>query len=89
MPSAHPAFSCSFYWLQKMFGDDVDIIDKGEAFDDGDYFEVGADGKVKMKGKGKKIDLSKLSKDDLKKMGIDPTNMTKEELARAIKVRST
>ena len=68
-----------------MFGDDVKIVDKGEAFDDGDYFEVGADGKVKMK-KGNKIDLSKLSKDDLKKMGIDPTNMSKEELARAIKV---
>ena len=50
---------------------------------------MGADGKLKLRDDGKKIDLSKLSKDDLKKMGIDPTNMTKEELARAIKVRPT
>ena len=69
-----------------MFGDDVDIVDKGEEFDDGDYFEVSADGTVKLKGGKTKIDLSKLSDADLKKMGIDASKMTKEELARAIKV---
>ena len=47
---------------------------------------MGEDGKMKLKGDGKKIDLSKLSEDDLKKMGIDTENMTKEEIARKLKV---
>ena len=34
----------------------------------------------------KKIDLSKLSEDELAKLGIDVNNMTKEEIARALKV---
>ena len=50
---------------------------------DGDYFETGADGKVKMKQGKKKIDISKLTKEDLKKLGIDE-NATKEEIARAL-----
>ena len=37
----------------------------------------------------KKIDLNKLGVDDLKKLGIDPDNMTKEEIARALKVSLT
>ena len=48
---------------------------------------MGADGKLKLRDDGKKIDLSKLSKDDLKKMGIDPDTMTKEEISRKLKVR--
>ena len=62
-------------------------MDKGEEFDDGDYFEMGSDGKMKLKGSKKKIDLSKLTDEDLKKMGIDPSKMTKEEIARELKVR--
>ena len=73
-----------FCWQEK-FGADLEIIDKGKEFDDGNYFEMGADGQVKLKP-GKKIDLSKLSKDDLKKMGIDPDTMTKEEISRKLKV---
>ena len=37
----------------------------------------------------KQIDLNKLGEDDLRKLGIDPTNMSKEEIARALKVRNT
>ena len=69
-----------------MFGEDVEITDAGAEFDDGNYFEIGADGKAKLKDGSKKIDISKLSKDDLKKMGIDPDTMTKEEVARKLKV---
>ena len=62
------------------------MVDRGAKFDDGNYFEVTSDGKVKLKGDNKQIDLSKLSKDDLKKMGIDPDSMTKEEISRKLKV---
>lgn len=69
-----------------MFGEDVEVVDQGKEFDDGDYFEVSADGKVKLKGGKSKIDLSKLTNEDLKKMGIDPSKMTKEEISRALRV---
>ena len=69
-----------------MFGEDIEVTDKGQDFDDGNYFDIGPDGKVKLKDGSKKIDMSKLSADDLKKMGIDPENMTKEEIARKLKV---
>ena len=72
--------------LQEKFGDDIEVMDKGHEFDDGDYFETGADGKVTLKGGKKKIDLSKLTDKDLRKMGIDPSKMTKEEIARELKV---
>lgn len=71
---------------QEKFGDDLEIVDKGEEFDAGDYFQVGEDGQVKLKDGQKKIDLSKLNAEDLKKMGIDPENMSKEEIARKLKV---
>ena len=79
-------FSCRT--MQDMFGDEVEVIDKGQKFDDGAYFQIGADGKATLKAGAKKIDISKLSKDDLKKMGIDPDTMTKEEIARKLKVVS-
>ena len=52
---------------------------------DGDYFETGADGKVTLKKGKKKIDLTKLTKEDLKKLGID-SNASKEEIARRLLV---
>lgn len=70
-----------------MFGENVEVVDKGNEFDDGNYFEVGKDGKMKMKGGKTKIDLNKLTEDDLKKMGIDPSKMTKEEISRALRVK--
>ena len=58
----------------------------GGANDDSDdeQFEVGADGKIRLKPGKKKIDLSKLTDDDLRRMGIDPT-LSKAEIARRIK----
>lgn len=53
---------------------------------DGDYFEVGEDGQVRLKKGKRKIDLSKLSSEDMKKLGIDPETMTKEEIAKILKV---
>ncbi|XP_053377938.1 uncharacterized protein LOC123530293 [Mercenaria mercenaria] len=45
-------------------------------------FEVGPDGKIRLKGK--KIDLSKLSLDDLRALGIDP-NLSAKEIAKQLK----
>lgn len=53
---------------------------------DGDYFEVMPDGTVRLKAGKKKIDINKLTDDDLRRLGIDPRNMTKEEIARKLKV---
>ena len=72
--------------MQEKLGADVEVVDRGEKFDDGNYFEMTSDGKVKLRGENKQIDLSKLSKEDLKKMGIDPDMMTKEEISRKLKV---
>ncbi|GFO14407.1 hypothetical protein PoB_004091200 [Plakobranchus ocellatus] len=58
------------------------IADEGTAEED-DNIEIGEDGKLRLK-KGKKIDLSKLSNDMLKKLGIDP-NMTAKEKAKMLK----
>ena len=54
---------------------------------DGDYFEVMPDGTIRLKAGKKKIDINKLTDDDLRRLGIDPRNMTKEEIARRLKVR--
>ena len=62
------------------------MVDKGEKFDDGDYFEMGKDGKMKLKTGTKKIDLSKMSNDDLKKLGIDTRYMTKEQISKKLRV---
>ncbi|KAL4226194.1 hypothetical protein ACF0H5_014180 [Mactra antiquata] len=45
-------------------------------------FEVGKDGKIKLNGK--KIDLSKLTDDDLRALGIDP-NLSAKEIAKRLK----
>ena len=52
---------------------------------DGDYFEVDEKGEIKLKHGKKKIDLSKLTHDDLRKLGIDP-NLSKQEIARQLQV---
>ncbi|XP_046353245.1 uncharacterized protein LOC124133066 isoform X4 [Haliotis rufescens] len=57
---------------------------KGSAESDGDYFEVDEKGQIKLKEGKKKIDLSKLTADDLRKLGIDP-NLSKHEIARLLK----
>jgi len=44
----------------------------------------GADGKLKLRAGKTKIDINKLSKEDLKALGIDP-NMSKQDIARALK----
>lgn len=54
---------------------------------DGDYFEVGADGQIKLKSGKRKIDISKLTDEDLRKLGIDPT-LSKKEITRLLKVYS-
>lgn len=47
-------------------------------------FEVGEDGKIRLRGK--KIDLSKITADDLRALGIDP-NLSEKEIAKKLKVR--
>ena len=54
--------------------------------DDGDYFEIGSDGEVRLKKGKKKIDISKLNEEQLRQLGIDPKTMSKEEIARILKV---
>ena len=78
--------SCVFLCVQEKFGQDVEIVDGNES--DGEYFETDCDGKVKLKKGKKKIDVNKLTKEDLEQLGIDP-NASKEEIARALKVRHT
>lgn len=46
-------------------------------------FEIGPDGKIRFRGK--KLDLSKLTADDLKALGIDP-NLSAKEIAKKLKV---
>lgn len=53
--------------------------------DDGQYFEVDEKGQLRLKAGRKKIDLSKLTDEDLRRLGIDP-NLSKEEIARLLKV---
>ena len=53
---------------------------------DGDYFETAPDGTVRLKKGKKKIDINKLKDEDLRKLGIDPDKMTKQEIARKLKV---
>ncbi|GFS03619.1 hypothetical protein ElyMa_001154700 [Elysia marginata] len=52
--------------------------------DDGNYFEVDEKGQVKLRVGKKKIDLSKLTDEDLIRLGIDPT-LSKQEIARRLK----
>ncbi|XP_059175867.1 uncharacterized protein LOC131955682 [Physella acuta] len=52
--------------------------------DDGNYFEVDEKGQIKLRQGKKKIDLSKLTDDDLRRLGIDPT-LSKQEIARLLK----
>ena len=42
-------------------------------------------GQIKLRPGKKKIDLSKLTDDDLRKLGIDPS-LSKQEIARLLKV---
>lgn len=51
---------------------------------DGDYFDADEDGRPILKQGKQKIDLSKLSKADLQRMGIDPT-LSKQDIARKLK----
>ena len=55
---------------------------------DEEPFEVGADGKIRLRAGKKKIDLSKLTDDDLRKLGIDPS-LSKKEIAKLLKVIMT
>ena len=55
---------------------------------DGDYFETAPDGTVRLKKGKQKIDINKLKDEDLVKLGLDPTKMTKQEIARALKVKN-
>lgn len=47
---------------------------------------MGADGKVKLKAGRRKIDISKLGEKDLALLGIDTKNMTKQQIAKILKV---
>ena len=53
---------------------------------DGDYFEIDPDGNIRLKAGKKKIDISKLSEEQLRQLGIDLKTMSKEEIARILKV---
>ena len=64
---------------------DDDYVSTDEA--DADYFETLPDGTMRMKAGRKKIDITKLTDDHLRKLGIDPKNMTKEQIAKILKVR--
>ena len=57
----------------------------GKDSDDGQYFEVDEKGQLRLKQGKKKIDLSKLTDDDLRRLGIDPS-LSKQEIARLLKV---
>ena len=67
-------------------------VKKGEDLDgeesDGDYFETMPDGTIRLKAGKKKIDINKLSAEDLAKLGIDVKNMSRQEIARILKVCS-
>ena len=65
----------------------MEFTEGGEKFDDGDYFQFNKDGTVKLRGGKAKLDLSKMSKDDLRKLGIDTKYMTKEQISKKLKVR--
>ncbi|CAL1528526.1 unnamed protein product [Lymnaea stagnalis] len=52
--------------------------------DDGNYFEVDEKGQIKLRAGKKKIDLSKLTDEDLRRLGIDPS-LSKQEIARLLK----
>ena len=65
----------------------MEFTEDGKQFDDGDYFQFNKDGTVKLRDGKAKIDLSKMSKDDLRKLGIDTKYMTKEQIAKKLKVR--
>ena len=54
--------------------------------DDGNYFEKGPDGKLRLRAGKTKIDIDKLTADDLRALGIDP-NMSKQDIARALKAK--
>ncbi|GFO14403.1 hypothetical protein PoB_004090800 [Plakobranchus ocellatus] len=55
--------------------------------DDGNYFEVDEKGQVKLRQGKKKIDLSKLTDEDLIRLGIDP-NLSKQDIARLLRISS-
>lgn len=57
----------------------------GKDSDDGQYFEVDEKGQLRLKQGKKKIDLSKLTDEDLRRLGIDPS-LSKQEIARLLKV---
>ncbi|PAA92840.1 hypothetical protein BOX15_Mlig002220g3 [Macrostomum lignano] len=52
--------------------------------DQGDYFEKGSDGKIRLKKGKKRLDLDKISRDELRALGIDP-NASKAEIMRQLK----
>ncbi len=54
--------------------------------DEDSDFEIDEHGNIRLKAGRKKVDISKLTDEQLKKLGIDPANMTKEEIARILKV---
>lgn len=54
--------------------------------DDGNYFEKGPDGKLRLRAGKTKIDIDKLTADDLRALGIDP-NMSKQDIARALRAK--
>lgn len=53
---------------------------------DEEQFEVGADGKIRLKPGKKKINLDKLTDEELRRLGIDPS-LSKKEIAKILKER--
>ncbi|KAL3311042.1 hypothetical protein Ciccas_010384 [Cichlidogyrus casuarinus] len=63
---------------------DGNVIGKREiTADDGDYFEVDEHGNLRLKPGRRKIDLSKLSREDLLKLGIDP-NLSSAQIMKLL-----
>ncbi|VEL34367.1 unnamed protein product [Protopolystoma xenopodis] len=68
-------------------GGDADDLDTSEAYAaEDDYFETGPDGSLILKPGRKRIDLSRIQREDLIRMGIDP-NLQKSEIMRLLKVQ--
>ncbi|XP_076448070.1 uncharacterized protein LOC143284853 [Babylonia areolata] len=58
-------------------------LENGDLYEDDDLFELDEGGKLRLR-KGKKVDLSKISDDMLRRLGIDP-NLSRKEKAKLLK----
>lgn len=72
-------------WWKVYYTETCFVCDLGYSSDE-EQFEVGADGKIRLKPGKKKINLDKLTDEELRRLGIDPS-LSKKEIAKILKVR--